>query len=339
MVNKEGIDLKATASAVSLLDHTYYRCKLKRLGSALQSSRNSGEMGFSSCRNSLKYGWNTGSLSNPYKPGGSSATKTSSAMHGQQSGSVLYPMMGETHSTPLLREVEPIMLWAERNLLDLKAVYLSGPPERGGRSSVLELSKQQWVVPSSLGIQLDHESSGPPGNRSLCFISEVPRSPVSSPGRSSEFPFKPLEMQDSISFSPKASNLEVPSQIIERISNGGSNSSPGQCTSVPLAPSRFHSYSLSRKICTPSTSQSEHSCLDTERQKFQSLGGSSEVISTLLKARKPSTNCVYSKIWNKFKMFAAGRGSDPAIPSSSLLLDFLPAGLNLSFRVLWKSKW
>lgn len=62
---------------------------------------------------------------------------------------------------------------------------------------------------------------------------------------------------------------------------------------------------------------------------LQSLGCSSEVFLTLLKARKPSTNCVYTRVWEKFTMFAAGKGTDPAFPSSSLLLDFLQAGLNL----------
>lgn len=83
----------------------------------------------------------------------------------------------------------------------------------------------------------------------------------------------------------------------------------------------------------PATPQTESSCLDVERQKFQSLCCSSEVNSTLLKARKPSTNCVYTKIWNKFKMFAASRCSDPAVPSSLLLLDFLQAGLNLGLSL------
>lgn len=59
------------------------------------------------------------------------------------------------------------------------------------------------------------------------------------------------------------------------------------------------------------------------------MGCSSEEISTLLKVRKPSTNSIYTKIWDKFKMSAVGKGPDPALPSVSLLLDFLQAGLDL----------
>lgn len=69
VVDKEGIDLKAAAFAVPLLDHTYYICKLKRPGSALQSTRNPGEMGLSRCR-SLEHIENTGSLFSPDKFGG-----------------------------------------------------------------------------------------------------------------------------------------------------------------------------------------------------------------------------------------------------------------------------
>lgn len=47
-----------------------------------------------------------------------------------------------------------------------------------------------------------------------------------------------------------------------------------------------------------------------------------KVMSTLVEARKPSTNSEYAKVWNGFKLFATYRCSDPAVPSSSLLLIF-----------------
>lgn len=60
---------------------------------------------------------------------------------------------------------------------------------------------------------------------------------------------------------------------------------------------------------------------------------SSKVISTLLKARKLSTNYVYTKVWNKFKSFSTGKCLDPTSPSSALLLDFLQAGLDFGLRL------
>lgn len=59
------------------------------------------------------------------------------------------------------------------------------------------------------------------------------------------------------------------------------------------------------------------------------LGCSSKGILTLMKARKTSTNNMYAKVWDKFKVFSVGKGADPSSPSTSLLLYFLQKGLDL----------
>lgn len=69
--------------------------------------------------------------------------------------------------------------------------------------------------------------------------------------------------------------------------------------------------------------------LDIEWQRFQTLECSSNVISTLLKARKASTNTMYDRVWNKFRFFAISNPIDPNVPSSSQLLDFLQPGQDL----------
>lgn len=71
-----------------------------------------------------------------------------------------------------------------------------------------------------------------------------------------------------------------------------------------------------------------------ERQRLQSLGCSSNFSSTLFKARKSSTNNVYTKVWDKFKAFATGKNFDPNLASSSHLLDFLQACLDLGLSSL-----
>lgn len=102
---------------------------------------------------------------------------------------------------------------------------------------------------------------------------------------------------------PPNTNLEVSAQVDKGASQSGGNSTIlAEEALVPLGnvpryllPSQNSgdtSTSLSREICASSSSQIESACLDVEREKFQSLGCSSNVISTLLKARKPSTNYV-----------------------------------------------
>lgn len=66
-----------------------------------------------------------------------------------------------------------------------------------------------------------------------------------------------------------------------------------------------------------------------ERQRFESLGCSPEVISTLLKERNPITNPLYVSIWSKSLSYATGRDFNPVSPSASNVLGFLQTGLDL----------
>lgn len=102
VVNKEISDLKAATSAVPLLNHTYYRRKHKRLGSALQSICNPKEMGFSHYRDSLEHTGDAGDLALQHKP---------LLLRMDNRAAVFFiQRQGGTCSTLLLREVEPIML-------------------------------------------------------------------------------------------------------------------------------------------------------------------------------------------------------------------------------------
>lgn len=83
----------------------------------------------------------------------------------------------------------------------------SGSPERGGRSSVSEFSRQQRVVPSPLYIQSYHGSPKSSGSRSLCFVSKcqitkIPLSPASSLSRGGGCPLEPVAMQDGLCVPP-----------------------------------------------------------------------------------------------------------------------------------------
>lgn len=69
--------------------------------------------------------------------------------------------------------------------------------------------------------------------------------------------------------------------------------------------------------------------LAVERLMLESFGCSSGVIATLLKARKPTTNKVYAKIWDRFALLVTERGLNPAAPPLAAVLDFLQSGLDM----------
>lgn len=172
MVDKERSDLEATSSAVPLLDHTYYRCKFKWLGSPLRSSHGAGEVGLSHGGNSLERPGDTGSLSSPSESGEPSTTNAGPVTLGQQSGSVVYPMTGGISQHPFVEGSGAHYAVGRKEPSGAKGSLPSGPPGRGGELSVPELSRQQRMVPSPLNIQLDHGSPEPPRNRSLCLNRE-----------------------------------------------------------------------------------------------------------------------------------------------------------------------
>lgn len=68
--------------------------------------------------------------------------------------------------------------------------------------------------------------------------------------------------------------------------------------------------------------------LDIERIRFLEQGCSQEVVSTLLQARKYSTNVTYDRIWDKFMSMAQQNGWDPLCPEVPQVLEFLQAGLS-----------
>lgn len=70
------------------------------------------------------------------------------------------------------------------------------------------------------------------------------------------------------------------------------------------------------------------SSMEFERRRFESPGCSQEVISILPRARKPTTNAMYARIWDKF-LYATGKDFDPISPSTSNILGFLQTGLDL----------
>lgn len=135
---------------------------------------------------------------------------------------------GGIHSLSLLREVELIMLWAERNLIDLKALYLLGHLEQGGQYS--ELPGWQRVVPSSPNFQLDHGSIRIAGNRSLCLsnqcqVTQIHLTPPSSPGRGGGCSIEPMFVHSCLCLFSLSPYLGVYKKTNNGINISDSNSS------------------------------------------------------------------------------------------------------------------
>lgn len=159
-----------------------------------------------------------------------------------------------------------------------------------------------------------------------------------------------MALQDGVCVPSQTLDFEVFTQIDEGTSQSGGYSSllaeeamvplgnEPQCVS-PSQDSGVSSSSLPREVCSSSSSQAEPTCFDVEREKFQPLRCSANVILTLLKARKPSTNYVYSKIWNKVKVFVADKCLDPIMPLHCSWNFYNLAWTLVSVSVHIKSRW
>ena len=74
-------------------------------------------------------------------------------------------------------------------------------------------------------------------------------------------------------------------------------------------------------------------CLVLERERLESLGCASRVISTLMSSRRASTNRVYGRIWAKFVEFSTVSGRSFRNPEIQDVLSFLQTGLDLPLSV------
>lgn len=228
---------------------------------------------------------------------------------------------GETHSSSLLREMEPI-IQAERNLKDLRAVYFSGHlNKRANHLSrrLLDTNKSSlhpkifhWIV-NQWGLpKLDHFATA--SNTKLWkFISCLPQP------RSHRCPIKPLAVQSSLCISPRA-HLEISLETC----NGNNNR---DSSFAVLAHSFLWQQSFVLRPSPPSeSSQIEPSRLDIERQRFQSLGCSLKVISTQLHGSPQQTVC----------MIKSEKGLDLLLlAKASILICPLPPNSLISYKRAW----
>lgn len=179
--------------------------------------------------------------------------------------------------------MEPIIIWAERNLRDLRAVYLPGHLNR--KTNLLSrsfLDSNKWSLLLRIFSWIVHRwdlyklalFAAVVNAKLPRFISRLPH-PV---GRSDGCPVKFLAIQPSLCLSSVTSCLEILLQISDREDNGHSNPTILTETSMVLnsnVPERQSSSEDTFNIISPVTRAShpfeppktEPPCLDNERQK------------------------------------------------------------------------
>ncbi|KAE8585826.1 hypothetical protein XENTR_v10021466 [Xenopus tropicalis] len=91
----------------------------------------------------------------------------------------------------------------------------------------------------------------------------------------------------------------------------------------------FDGGSLNAGPVSSSESQQSQSCgMEVEKSRLRRRGCSDQVINTLLKARRPGTSNTYHRIWQRFLSWAREKNLDPLQPSTPMILEFLQAGLD-----------
>lgn len=82
---------------------------------------------------------------------------------------------------------------------------------------------------------------------------------------------------------------------------------------------------------TPDTSQSQHLLSDSlvfEWEELMRKGYSDKVLTTLLTSRRPSTNKIYGRTWEKFSHRCTEQGVSFKHPKRKHILEFLQEGIN-----------
>lgn len=234
-----------------------------------------------------------------------------------------------THSNSLLREVEPNMLWAERNLMDLRAMYL--PCNLNIEADWLSwnfLDNNFPSSPSSPHLQSSCASLGTTSDSSICFNDQHQAAKgylklFLSPGGGSGCSFVPLVLDSGLRLSSAPTYLEIPLETCD------SHSRPS------LLPRRLWAPLAMNLSSCPCISAPLLSCLLTQG-RFNHLN--LEVWDSRLltechldspKAKKTLDKCIYARIWEKFVACAVRKCFDPLSPSASHLLGFFQTGLVL----------
>lgn len=151
-----------------------------------------------------------------------------------------------------------------------------------------------------------------------------------------------VEFQAGLHFSASTLNREVPIQASEIVSHSNSSNSSlaeetlvhnpttAQPATTTASPGNIRP-PIPGSIPTPSTREITLDSMEIERTLLLEQGCSQEVISTLLQARKSTTNKTYSQVWNRFCSLAQQKNWNPVSPEPPQVLEFLQLGIKKGF--------
>ena len=168
---------------------------------------------------------------------------------------------------------------------------------------------------------------------------EVPLQSSLSVSRGDGLPSTPVGLQPGVHLSPNSSNSEVPSQapeILSHSNHGGAILAEEAVVHDPLAaqhpasnpPAVLSRSPISRPVPPSGPGQTAPNSMEVERIRLREQGCSQEVITTLMQARKNSTNTTYTRVWERFFLMAQLKGWDPVSPAPSQILEFLQSGVD-----------
>lgn len=245
---------------------------------------------------------------------------------------------GGTRIKTLLKEVGPILGWAECNLKALSATYVPGVQHvRADYLSRNRLDNNEWsfhqhVFKYLTGLtflpEVDLFASG-----GQCKAEPILcQGPLPSGGGSGCTVCR-LEVSDGMCLSPCAIDWALHPQSFQ-----GTEGDPRHHSRLAVSPmvSDASEPELSAAIAATDTNRpaltgsglssspgeiTSHG-LDIERRCFLKVGCSSKVIDILLKSRKPSTNTTYNRVWQKFTEYAKEHSFSDSNPGVQHVLDY-----------------
>lgn len=325
-------------------DNSHLGCLSERLGSSLSRSSSTGPMAVPGPGYSIEYTGTQGSFPGPHGICTSPQREERAYSDGQQGGSVLHPEARGYQELHTDGGSPPYLGMGTGTPGRFKSNICSCGTEHVSRLLESRNSFEQRMVSESPGLFSSYGNMGSTRDRLSSYSCEYEVSEVSV---QSIFPFSrrdrlsnsPLELQVGVHIPANSANCEIPVQASEIFSHGNrGNPSLAEKTMVhdPIAaqpstsnpPSGNSGFAISRPISTSSSRETASDSMEVERVRLREQGCSQEVISTLMQARKSTTNTTYTRIWNQFFTMAQQKGWDPIAPEPSQILEFLQSGIN-----------
>ena len=332
-----------------LLDHSHIRRQQQRLGCPLPERSSPREVGFPISKGSIQYPGTPCSLLCPSSLHPSGKGVVSPSEDGQYDSRVLHKET-RRHSQSVPSEGGGADYVMGSDTSDRSNSGLSPRnSEYSSRFPIEDDTRQQRVVSPQRGFHLDpvtriHTGSGPICIPMQLKTGEILHEKSLSPSVRGGCSNRSVDVPQSLCFSPNSSHSPVPVETQMGGGRGGRNNSllaqqTMVSTVIPVELPGSSSAPIQTRSLAPGVDPSPLSITSApdglvfERERLEALGCPSQAISTLLNARKVSTNKVYQRIWSKFSDYTSTMNSSAKVPRVQDILGFLQTGLDLPLSV------